>query len=143
MRKTLLAALLLSSPAWAVGTSTVDVSQELAAAKAMIAADKFARAIPILKGVVDAEPDNADAFNLLGFTHRKLDRFEAAGEYYSIALALDPDHLGALEYQGQLFVELGDKPAAQANLEAIFAICGEDCEAYQSLSEALEGVSGY
>jgi len=32
----------------------------------------------------------------------------AAASYYNTALTIDPKHIGALEYQGELFIQLGD-----------------------------------
>jgi len=38
-------------------------------------------------------------------------------KHYTAALELTPKHLGALEYQGELFIALGDLESAAQNLE--------------------------
>ncbi len=58
---------------------------------------------------------------------------------YERALKLDPQHAGALEYQGELFVILGEPDKARANLVLIEAICGTGCEEYVDLAEAIGG----
>jgi tetratricopeptide (TPR) repeat protein len=45
-----------------------------------------------------------DILNYLGYAHRKLGKFDKAEDYYHQALALDPGHLGANEYLGELYL---------------------------------------
>ena len=51
-------------------------------------------------------PNDADVNNLLGFTSRKLKMYSSSATYYAKALSINPKHLGALEYQGELFIVL-------------------------------------
>ncbi len=101
-----------------------------------VKAGRFAAAIPLLADVVARDPTNADAFNNLGYSYRKLGQREQALTYYAEALRLDPKHLGALEYQGELFLELNDLPRAEANLDLLGRLCGR-CESYEDLAEAV------
>lgn len=59
---------------------------------------------------------------------------------YDRALAIDPNHLGAQEYQGELFLMLGDLDAAQANLDHLTRICGT-CPEREDLREAIAAVA--
>jgi hypothetical protein len=54
-------------------------------------------------------------------------------------LSLDPDHLGALNYQGFMFLETNQTESAQANLSRLGALCG-DCSEYQTLKEAIDSL---
>lgn len=83
-----------------------------------------------------ADPRNADAFNNLGYSHRKLGKRDKALISYAEALRRDPKHLGALESQGKLFLELGDVPRAEANLDHLGRLCGR-CETYRDLAETI------
>jgi len=56
---------------------------------------------------------------------------------YERALWLDPDHRGALEYQGELFLLLGDVDKAEANLAHLEKVCPDDCEEAEELAEAI------
>lgn len=110
----------------------------LADARADIAAKNWTKAIADLTVIVKANPSSADAYNLLGYSYRNAGNYDRAGQAYTKALKLDPKHTGALEYQGVLFIKLGQKDKAQANLDKIKTICGNTtCEEYQDLAKAL------
>ena len=85
----------------------------------LIKLEKFAEAHKMLKSLKKVNTDEADRLNLLGFTARKSGDLDAAGDYYQQALALNPRHTGALEYQGELFIQLGKIELAKANLAKI------------------------
>ncbi|NBZ86506.1 tetratricopeptide repeat protein [Stagnihabitans tardus] len=131
---------LMAGPSMAVGTS--DGSSETAAApydeaKAMVDEGSYAAALPKLVGLVQNDPGNADAWNLLGFTYRKLGQLEDSDAAYLKVLAINPDHLGALEYQGELFITQGKIDAAKANLVKLQGLCG-NCEEAEDLEKALK-----
>lgn len=125
--------LMLSGPAIAAGSDTGSSSAATkpgyAEAKAAIDAGQYAAALKILAPVVKAEPKNADAWNLMGFASRNLKNYTEAARYYDIALRTDPKHIGALEYQGELFVETGAYDKARQNLKMLRSICGTCQEA--------------
>ena len=50
-------------------------------------------AIKYLLKAAKTSPDNPDVYNLLGFSHRKLDKLEESFMYYNRALKLNPRHL--------------------------------------------------
>ena len=54
-----------------------------------------------------------------------------------LALKIDSKHLGALEYQGELFMILKKTSSAKSNLAKIKAICGTSCEEYIDLKKAI------
>ena len=68
----------------------------------LVEAGDYAGAIPLLRKSVDVDPNNADAYNLLGFSHRKLGDVEMALAHYRRALEMEPGHRGANEYLGEL-----------------------------------------
>ena len=104
----------------------------------LIKLEKFAEAHKMLKELRKVNTDEADRLNLLGFTARKSGDLAAAGEYYQQALALNPRHTGALEYQGELFIQLGKIELAKANLAKIDKICWLPCNAERELKKAIE-----
>ena len=109
----------------------------LDAAQKKVDAGDYRGAIPILTEIVKAEPNNADALNLMGFCLRKTGQTTLALQYYNRALALMPKHLGANEYLGELYVELGQIDKAKERLAVLRAACGQ-CEQERDLSEAIE-----
>lgn len=108
----------------------------LDAAKAKIDAGDFRNAIPILTVLVQKEPNNPDALNLMGYSLRKTGQTNMALQYYNRALVLNPKHLGANEYLGELYVELGQMDKAKERLAVLGAACGT-CAQEQDLRKAI------
>ena len=104
----------------------------------LIKLEKFAEAHKMLKSLKKVNTDEADRLNLLGFTARKSGDLDSAGDYYEQALALNPRHTGALEYQGELYIQLGKIELAKANLAKIDKICWLPCNAERELKKAIE-----
>lgn len=134
-----------TDPVLAAGTEDTAVNTETGAeayaqAKAAIYVKDYAAALPILAKLTTDEPGNADAWNLYGFSNRKLGNMDDAAMAYEAALKINPDHLGALEYQGEMYVETGKLDKAKANLETLKGLCGE-CEEYEDLAKALGAAS--
>jgi Flp pilus assembly protein TadD len=102
-------------------------------AEYMIKGEQYADAIPILQKVVADNPRDADAWNYLGFAARKLGRKDEALGYYEKALKVDPQHKGANEYLGELYLMMNNLPKAEAQLAALKAICGTNCEEVEDL----------
>lgn len=68
-----------------------------------------------------------DVMNYLGYANRKLGQYVRAESYYMVALAVDPDHKGANEYLGELYVETGQLDKAKAQLVELERICTFGC----------------
>lgn len=118
--------------------SAAGVDPDYTAAVAKIEAGDYQAAISLLESVAAKAPDNADAFNYLGYTNRKLQRYPVALEHYNRALTLEPNHRGAHEYIGELFLETGDLDKAEEHLAALDRICFFGCEEYDELKELVE-----
>jgi tetratricopeptide (TPR) repeat protein len=135
----LLLAVVAIAPAsvFAAGSSSsstpTDVYKE---AKSLVDDKEFAKAIPLLEQSIKEKGEYADALNLLGFSHRKLGDMDKAMTYYTKALSMEPKHLGANEYMGELYLELNDLPKAEERLVVLKSACG-DCEEFQDLDHAI------
>ena len=68
-----------------------------------------------------------DVLTYIGFANRKAGNYTQAINYYSAALELQPDHVGANEYLGEYYVELGDMDAAYGQLAKLESICNFGC----------------
>jgi tetratricopeptide (TPR) repeat protein len=73
----------------------------------------------------------------MGFTYRKTGHTDEALDYYNRALNLEPKHLGANEYLGELYLELKQPDKAKERLAVLKAACG-DCEEYQDLKTKID-----
>lgn len=111
---------------------------QIKTAERQIRRGNYVAATETLRQIVEAQPKNADAWNLLGYVARKRGKFRDAERYYATALEIDPNHVGALEYQGELFVQTGRVDQARANLARLARVCGR-CEAWRELDEAIRG----
>lgn len=128
--------LALTGPAHAVGSVSAPEGVSLEGVETAIAAQDYVSADDQLQAILQDTPNDADALNLKGYVARKTGDFEAAAEWYARALVQDPNHLGALEYQGELFLQQGNRDAAEVNLARLKVLCGR-CEAYEDLEQAV------
>ena len=110
---------------------------ELTTIRALIAKNDFTKALAALKIADQDFPNNADINNLLGYSSRKLKQYKPAATYYTKALKIDPKHLGALEYQGELFMLTKKTADAKKNLAKLKSLCGVTCEEYLDLKKAI------
>jgi tetratricopeptide (TPR) repeat protein len=126
-----------SAPSSAPASKPSVAVDELAKSRSLIAAKNYSQALVELKKVDRVMANNADVKNLLGFTSRKLGQYSQAGGYYAKALQIDPKHLGALEYQGELFILQKKVALAKRNLATLKRLCGTSCEEYEDLADAI------
>jgi len=113
------------------------LSGELATIRTLIAKKDFTAALAALKIADKDFPNNADINNLLGYSARNLNQYKPAATYYTKALKIDPKHLGALEYQGELFMLTKKTADAKKNLAKLKSLCGVNCEEYVDLKKAI------
>ena len=116
---------------------TKNLTTDLTAIRSLIASNNFSSALASLKIADRNYPNNADINNLLGYSARNLKQNKAAATYYTKALRINPNHLGALEYQGELFVVTKKISAAKSNLAKLKRLCGVNCEEYLDLKKAI------
>lgn len=107
------------------------------AVKLVEAAD-YEDALRVLEKLNRKESGNPDVLNMLGFAHRKLNRVETAFDYYRKALAIEPRHLGANEYMGELYLESGELDKAEERLGELAIACPSGCEEQRELSDAID-----
>ena len=81
--------------------------------------------------------NDADIYNYLGFSYRKMGNLEKAAFYYEKALKISPKHKGALEYQGEMFLTQGNLKLAEANLKKLGKICFLGCKEEKMLKESI------
>ena len=126
-----------TSTAFAVDTTTSTDAPDLTAIRVKIKAKDFKSAAADLYAVLDSGVQHADVYNLLGFSLRKSGDRKTGATFYAKALDFDPNHKGALEYQGELFVEIGQIDKAKANLAKLATLCPQGCEEREDLEKAI------
>ena len=108
------------------------------AAERLIQAKDYRGAIPLLEQVVAKNPRDADAQNNLGYSLRNLGDNRKALAAYTKALEIDPDHKGASEYLGQLYLLMDDLPRAEERLAKLDRLCLFGCPEYRELKAAVD-----
>jgi tetratricopeptide (TPR) repeat protein len=99
-----LAPALMPAPALAVDNMSSTDAPDLTSVRAKIAAKDYPDALAELRDLAE-DTQQADVYNLLGFTLRKTGDFKTSLTYYTKALELQPDHKAAREYLGELYVD--------------------------------------
>ncbi len=136
------ASLVIAYPAQAAdirpSSSAAPAQAPIEKARAAIARKDWSVAIRDLQVLVRAEPTNADAHNLLAFSLRNDGDLSRSKVHYDEALRLDPNHKGAHEYIGELYLKMKQPDNARKHLLILEKLCGnKDCEEYQDLARAL------
>ena len=118
-------------------TSDSDANADYQKAQSAIAGADYKTAAELLQKVLTRQPDNPDVLNLMGFSERKMGEASTALMYYKKALDLQPTHIGANEYLGELYLELRQPDMAEQRLAVLQQVCGS-CEEYTELKEKIE-----
>ena len=118
------------------------VTKDFKNAQKLIYSKKYEKAIDILISLEDKKPigfSKADLYNYLGFATRKKNNpnYEDAEEYYLLALSIDANHIGALEYLGELYFETDRLGQAEELLIKLGAVAGENSVEYKELFDLL------
>jgi len=110
---------------------------DLSAVRALVYAGDYQKAVQRLTALSETV-QHAEVYNLLGYSLRQLKRYDEAGRWYREALLYDPEHRPALEYQGELFLALGDVAGARKNLRYLELLCtAQPCAEYELLKKAI------
>ena len=118
--------------------TSAGIQAELTKARDNIERTDYWAAISTLNNAIAAQPRHADAYNLLGFSYRKIANFDLAERNYRRAIRLDPAHKGALEYMGELYLETGRHTQAEALLVVLEKLCPDGCEELEDLRHAFD-----
>jgi tetratricopeptide (TPR) repeat protein len=103
---------------------------------------EYVAAIDKLKSL--GHDDNADVANLIGYSSRKLGRYEDSKLWYERALAADPDHTVTWSYYGMWHAEQGNLLKAKEYLAKVQSLCGNTkCREYTELKGVIEGTRTY
>jgi tetratricopeptide (TPR) repeat protein len=137
----LLAALLAgasipAAPAFAVDTITSTDAPDLTSVRAKLKAKDYKGALAELTPMLETN-QHPDVYNLMGFSLRKTGDYKQAYTFYRKALDFNPEHKGALEYLGELYVETGQVEKARENVALLKKLCPGGCEELEDLEHAV------
>jgi tetratricopeptide (TPR) repeat protein len=128
--------LLLAQPVFANDTPTSTDAPDLAVPRAMIKTMDWPGAVAALKKIAETTT-HADVYSLLGFSLRNAGDVAQAKVFYAKALDFDPNHKGAHEYLGELYLKIDDLPKAQEQLMILQKLCPNGCEELADLTKTI------
>ena len=126
--------------AFAVDNVTSRDAPDLTSVRAKIKAKDFKGALAELTPML-ATYQHADVYNLMGYSLRKTGDYKQAYTFYRKALDFNPNHKGALEYLGELYVETGQIEKAKENIVRLQQLCPSGCEELADLQRAVSATS--
>ena len=152
MKKILVLLLFVSFNAIGAGTSSsTDDSTQTAdqiiklyeLAEKHIDNQSYNKSLKLLKKLTKREDlgtKRADIYNLLGFSYRKLENPDLDKSFaaYMMAIEIDPSHLGAHEYLGELYLMRDQKDKAVIILKKLDQLAGSNTEEYRELKIAID-----
>ncbi len=112
-------------------------------AETHIANKNYDKSLKLLKKLTKREDlgtKRADIYNLLGFSYRKLENpdLDKSFSAYMMAIEIDPSHLGAHEYLGELYLMRDQKDKALIILEKLDQLAGSNTQEYMELKIAID-----
>jgi cytochrome c-type biogenesis protein CcmH/NrfG len=135
-----LATVLPPTQVYAVDNMSSTDAPDLTSVRAKIKAKDYTAALAELRDLAE-DTQQADVYNLLGFTLRKTGDFKTSLTYYTKALELEPNHKAAREYLGELYLETGNMAKAKEQLEVLARLCPSGCEEREDLERAISAKS--
>ena len=127
--------------------TTADASKQITKlyelAEKHIYNEKYDKSLKLLKKLTKREDlgtKRADIYNLLGFSYRKIENPDLDKSFaaYMMALELEPDHVGAHEYLGELYLMRDNLEKASNMLVKLEMLVGKDAQEYKDLLKAIE-----
>ncbi len=99
------------------GAAAADVkNKKKADEKEASAIKRLKKCVGRFEEVVAADPTNANAWNMLGYSRRMTGSLDDAFTAYWKCLELDPQHAGAHEYLGEAYLQKGKLKEARGEL---------------------------
>ncbi len=152
MKKLIILLIILSYDAYGAGTeSSTDISTNnldqinnlYELAEKHINNKSYDKSLKLLKKLTKREDlgnKRADIYNLLGFSYRKLENpnLDKSFAAYMMALELEPKHIGAHEYLGELYLMRDQKDKALGMLEKLEKLAGKNAAEYKDLQKAIQ-----
>ena len=130
-----------SSPVVIDNSNEIELLYERA--KKYIDENNYKKSLKVLKSLTKREDllgFRADIYNLLGFSYRKLSNPELEKSFaaYMMAIEINPKHIGAHEYLGELYLMMNNKDKAFEMLVKLETIAGSSSKEYLDLKKAIE-----
>jgi tetratricopeptide (TPR) repeat protein len=136
-------ACLLSGPAFSLASPEEDLGAKSERGKELMAAGRYAEAVPVYRDLVKNVPGNSGLLLNLGMALHLAGQDREALPELQAALRLQPDSLPAALFLGIASLRLGRTAEAVAPLQKAVQLQPDNIDARSALVEALLGVERY
>lgn len=102
-----------------------------------VARKDWQQVVARMDAYIKRKPDDPDAWTQLGHAHRLTGSLDASLDAYDHALKIDPKHRGAHEYLGEAYLQKGDLPRAEQELQVLDKLCFFTCEEFRDLKAKI------
>jgi len=147
----IIAAALLAGPAEAIrGDSPADWAHARDAYSIgvnLVQHQKIVEAIPYLDAALNQYPDDVDLLVYLSYAHRRIaeqrtgtahdTELRMAEDYYRRVLDIDSDPRDLQVFLGELYLDIHDPKAAEAELKVLEGLCPDGCKQRDRLTASL------
>jgi Tfp pilus assembly protein PilF len=99
---------------------------------------RYDEALVSLAKAAETFGPHPDILTYQGYTWRKKGDYARAETYYREALAIDPRHIGATEYYGELKAARGDIAGARLMLAKLDKLCAYGCADAEELRRWID-----
>ena len=106
-------------------------------AQQAIEISQWKEAIEILQHAAQLDRDNIEIYHLLAQSHKALQEYTQAEDYFLIALSINSAHEETHEQLGKLYLEVKELLKAKHHLDKLSDQCWFYCKAYDSLKIAI------
>jgi tetratricopeptide (TPR) repeat protein len=131
-------AAMLSVPSSLIFASSQQGDAAYVRAVSLINEHRFTEALASLSEAEKVFGPHPDILTYEGYAWRKKGDYAKAETYYRQALAIDPTHVGATEYYGELKVARGDVAGARVMLARLDKICTFGCADAEELRRWID-----
>lgn len=105
--------------------------------RALALKGKYADALHLLSAI--HRTDDSMVYTMIGFSKRKLGKFDEGMAMYKKALVIDPNNPNTHEYMGEAYISIGRIDLAELELGEVEKGCGnQNCEQFADLSKAIQ-----
>jgi len=118
--------------------SEADITIDKSLISNLINQGKYEEAKQNLLVIIKNDEEDAEAYNLLGYTERQLQNYIPAIKFYQRAISINNDFIGAHHYIAMAYLELDDIEKAKYHLNQLDLICLFGCEDYFEVKNKIE-----
>mgnify|MGYP005630144847 FL=1 len=125
-------------PSSEASSEEVDKVIDTSVILSLIDQGKYEEAKQNLLIIMENNKQDAEVYNLLGYTERQLQNYTIAIKYYKMALSLKKDFIGAHHYIAMAYLELDDIANAKYHLNQLDLICLFGCKDFFEVKNKIE-----